>query len=249
MSRSGRSILCAIAAAALAVSSCAGLGRRGAPLPCGDAHLACVPFGGAAPGCELSGKVRIDLPRYRFRGHCRVLHEPGGRLRIDFEHSSLFGALRERLTILVGDSVSIVDDERGRSISGAAALDLVEEGLGERIAPDDILYALLLRSPRCIEMADPSLERRGGGYALRGLWRGREIDLRCDAERGARSFKQRFVRSGRRYILQYEGLLEAGEWRYPRRIRLSREGGSERISIELVDIKSFEPDPAELDAG
>jgi hypothetical protein len=246
---SGKSAICACVAAALAVSSCAVTGRREAPLPCGDAHLDCMPFGASGPGCELAGKVRIDLPRYRFRGLCRILHAPGGRLRIDFEHSSLFGALRERITIFAGDSLAILDDGGGRSMAGEAALDLVAEGLGERIEADDILFALLLAAPRCADMAGPSLERRGGAFELRGGWRGREIELRCDAEKGVRSFKQRFAASGRRYILQYDGLLEAAEWRYPRHIRLSREGGQERISIELVDIKAITPDSLEFEVG
>ncbi len=245
----GRSALCACVAAALAAGSCAFAGRREAPIPCADEHLACLPFGASAPGCELAGRVRIDLPRYRFRGLCRILHGEGGRLRIDFEHSSLFGAVERHLTILAGESLVIHDNGEGSYLAGDSALAAVAGELGARIEPDDILYALLLAFPGCAGISEPSLERRGGDLDLKGLWRGREIVLRCSEREGVRRFEQRFPSSGRRFIIEYEGVLEAGEWRYPRRIRLSREGGPERVSIDLIEIKSVTPDSLELVAG
>ena len=235
-----------VAAAAITASSCAVTGRRAAPVPCADEHLSCLPFGASGPGCEISGRVRIELPRYRFRGLCRVVHAEGGRLRIDFEHSSLFGAVRERITILAGDSLVIYREGGDRSIAGDEALDIVAEGLGERIEADDLLYALLLAFPRCADAAGASLARGGGGYEFRGDWRGREIELRCDGEKGARYFEQRFAGSGRRYILRYEGLVPVGERSYPRHLRLSRDGGPEKISMEVIDIKIIAPDSLEF---
>ena len=50
---------------------------------------------------HIRGRVRIDLPRYRVRGLCTIRSLPGGDLRIDFHHSSLFGSYREDATVFV----------------------------------------------------------------------------------------------------------------------------------------------------
>ena len=197
-------LLSSCVAAAIAAGGCALTGRREAPLECRDEHLACAPFGASAPGCELTGKVRIELPRYRLRGLCRIVHAEGGRLRIDFEHSSLFGAIERRFTIFAGDDLAILDADDGSWVAGDSALAAVAEALGDRVSADEILYALLLASPRCAEMDDPHLTRRGSELVLRGSWRGRLIELRCDEREGVRQFRQRFISSGRRYLLEYE---------------------------------------------
>jgi hypothetical protein len=244
-----RYVLYACVAVALAASSCAFSGRRAVPIPCNDAHLAFLPFGGPAPGCEITGKVRIELPRYRFRGLCRILHDSSGKLRIDFEHSSLFGAIRERVTLISGDSLTIYDHGSGTIIAGDSALAVAAGGLGAPIRPDDVLYALLLAAPRCSEMTAPTLERRVGGITLRGAWRGRDVELRCAEEAGACLFKQCFASAGRCFILKYEGRLAAGGSYYPQRIRLFREDGPERISMEVVAVKVLEPNPMEFLIG
>ncbi len=244
-----RLIPCALAAAALAAQSCAFAGRGAAPVPCNDAHLALLPFAGPAPGCEITGRIRIELPRYRFRGLCRILHDGRGRLRIDFEHSSLFGAIHERITVLAGDSLVIYDHGSGAWAAGDSALAVASEGLGAPVLSDDLLYTLLLAAPRCHDMADPALERRGADLALRGAWRGREVELRCDGDKGPRYFKQCFTYPHRCFILEYEGDVPAGSSRYPRRIRLRREDGPERVSMEVVAVKIVNPDPAEFVIG
>lgn len=230
-----------IAVAAIAIApSCASLGPRRAAAPCDERFDALLAPVKAGDGIEVVGKIRVELPRYRIRGIARIAYSPGeGAARIDFRHSSLFGAVEEDVTLLVGDSLVIYGGESGSYIGNDSSLALVRQETGCEIVPDDILAALLFAPPRCTGMESAAAERGGAEWRLQALWRGRRIEMRGEDERGIAEFKQCFDGDAGCYTMTYGEPAVAAGLSYPRWIRLKREGGPERISFELVDIKAL----------
>ncbi len=179
-----------IAAAIALVQSCASLGPRRAEVPCDERFEASLSPVKPGEGIEVVGTIRAELPRYRIRGIARIAYSPEeGAARIDFRHSSLFGAVEEEVTLLVGDSLVIHEPENGRFIGNDSSLALVREETGCEIAPDDILAVLLFAPPRCAAMESPVAEGGGEDWRLRARWRGRRIEMRGENDRGITEFK------------------------------------------------------------
>ncbi len=191
----------------------------------------------------------MELPQYRIRGLCRILYSPDKLLRIDFRHSSLFGALREDVTVLVGDSLVIYDREEGRYFTGDSSLAVLRRGIGERIEPDDIFYALLLAIPACSELEGREIIEFGSRWELRARWRDRNIMIRGERGKGPREFEQCFAGRGRCYLIRYDSYDSVSGAVYPGRMRLERNSGRERIDFELTDIKEVIPSASMFDPG
>jgi hypothetical protein len=230
-----------IALALIAVAqSCAVFGPRRVEAPCDESFEALLSPAKAADGIEIVGKIRLDLPRYRIRGLMRIAYSPGeGAARIDFRHSSLFGALEEDVTILAGDSLVIYDRESGKYLGNDSSLALVREETGAGIAPDDILIALLLELPRCAEMRSVSIARSGETWRLRADWRDRRIEMRGESGRGAREFRQCFAGGSLCYTISYGKPVVAANLVYPSSIRLRRDNGNGKATFELIELKSL----------
>ena len=195
----------------------------------------------------IVGKVRIELPEYRIRGLCRLIFSPTAGFRIDFSHSSLFGAVREDATVLLADSLTIYDRESGRLLGPDSSLALLRSSVGAAIEPDDIARALLLAVPACAELEEPSLEKKGNLWALRALWRGRRVEVQGRVGEGPRSLRECFSGEERCYLIDYAYARGAKGGGYPQWIRLSREGTSESVTLEVnavttipVSISDFE---------
>ena len=123
----------------------------------------------------MVGKARVDLPRARLRGNCRVIFMPPGSLRIDFRHASLFGAWREDATIVVlGDSLAIVDRERGTILAGDDAIDLVAGHLEAPFSAGDLVVAFLFRA---IGSGDLDVNGARGNLTVRSVGSG-DVDHR-----------------------------------------------------------------------
>jgi hypothetical protein len=215
-------------------------------MPCNERFEALFPSVGDH-GLELVGRMRIDLPQYRFRGLCKMLYAPEEGLRIDFHHSSLFGAVREDVTVLVGDSMIIYDRGQGRLMSKESSREIVDRGIGERIEPRDVLYALLLVVPPCTELGRRSMSESGSRWELRARWRDRDIVIRGERGKGPREFEQCFIADARCLVLQYDSYAPVGGKHYPRRIRLDKEHSNERIDFELSGIREVTVDPSVFD--
>lgn len=236
-------------AVALGAAACAAFGPRPVPSPC-EGRLETL-FPPPTAGVELTGKVRLDLPRYRLRGLCRILSSGEGLLRIDFRHSSLFGAVSEDVTIVAGDALAICDREEGIVFESDSSLAFLRRSVGEAVEPDDLLYALLLAVPRCADMGMPGIEESGSRWKVSAGWRDRRVEIRGKREEGPREFEQCFADGARCFLVSYDRYDPADAFRYPRRIRLSKIGGAERITLELIDIKlvTTSPDMFDLDAA
>jgi len=233
-------LLCvAITAAA---QSCATFGPPRVPAPCDEKFEALFPAIHAGDGLEIVGRMRMDLARYRVRGLLRIIYSPGEHAaRIDFRSSSLFGAVEEDLTLLVGDGLILYDRERGRYFGNDSSLALVEGGIGERITPEDILGVLLFALPRCAELRSPVIEYSLAGWELKGVWRDRPIEMRGEKGAGVKELRLCFPGGKNCYIVRYGDAVTVRSVRYPAWVRLSREKGEGKATFELTEIKEITP--------
>jgi hypothetical protein len=221
------------------VQSCATSGPRRVGAPCDESFEALLSPVRAGEGIEIVGKLRLDLSRYRIRGLARIAYSPGkGVARIDFRNSSLFGAIEEEVTILAGDSLIIFDRESGRYLGNDSSLALVRDQTSGEVAPDDILVALLFAFPRCAEMRSASVARSGEAWRLKADWRNRRIEMRGRQGRGTDEFKQCFAGGTGCFTISYGAPMAVSNLAYPRWVRLRRDNGNEKASLELIEIKA-----------
>ncbi|MCK4538650.1 MAG: hypothetical protein KAV42_07640 [Candidatus Krumholzibacteria bacterium] len=182
----------------------------------------------------ITCKVRIDLPKYRVRGSCRIVRYPDGSLQVDFLHSSLFGSYREDATIYIdGESIVIQDHERGKLYDNETTLSLLEEHFGFRIHTDDIAYLLLLAGPP----VDGGMA--GGGVsgeenADTGDWRGRNLSVTCGENGLPTSLRQCMIAANVCYNTRYGYGKYPG---YPEKIVIENESGPERVALEVTEVK------------
>ncbi len=165
-----------------------------------------------------------------------MIFSPAGDLRIDFNHSSLFGAVREDATLIVRDSLIIYDRESGRLIGADSSLAMLRESIGAAITPGDIVRALLLAVPTCAELEEPRLEIKGDLWTLEAVWRGRRVEMNGKTGEGPRSSRECFSGGGRCYLIDYSYARGAKGVRYPQWIRLSKEGTSESVTLEVTAV-------------
>jgi hypothetical protein len=252
MGTSGRRIatlLVACAATALA-QSCATLGPPRVEVPCDGRFEALISPVSAGAGIEIVGKLRLDLPRYRVRGLARIAFSPqAGMARIDFRHSSLFGAIEEDVTVLAGDSLAMYDRGTGTYVGNDSSLALVRRETGGNVDGRDMLVALLLAAPRCAEMRSVSIAQSGDAWRLKAVWRDRPIEMKGERGRGIREFKQCLSGGSGCYTITYGEPATTGALSYPRWVRLRRDGGSERVTFELIEIKSDTIDTSIFERG
>jgi hypothetical protein len=219
------------------MQSCASVPARLVSRPCDDFVL--QPLPSPRPdtlGVVIVGKVRIELPEYRIRGLCRMVFSPAAGLRIDFSHSSLFGAVREDATLLLGDSLTIFDRESGRIFGPDSSLAMLRESVGAPIGPADVVQALLLAVPACAELDEPRLEKKGDLWTLQALWRGRRLEVKGGDGEGTRSSRECFAGVGRCFLIDYMYARGSKVGAYPQWIRVSREGTGEWVTLEVSSV-------------
>lgn len=186
---------------------------------------------------HIRATVRVDLPQYRVRGPCTIRSTPAGDLRIDFHHSSLFGAYREDATIFIRHGkIAILDRERDAFFGNDSTLCILRDRLDFNVVPGDIANVLLIEHPACPEISSARLHEDADSWRLTGMWRGRHIEIDGNRSGGPTRIRQcvRDVRSCYVITYEYDGGVE-GE--YPSRITVSRENGAARLSLVVRDIE------------
>jgi hypothetical protein len=187
------------------------------------------------PALIAVGRMRIDLPRYRIRGICRVEYDGEDTMSIDFKHSSLFGAYEEdALIMLRGDELIVLDRERNRTFDSDSSVAIIARGIGFDVHADDLLYALLFALPACSEITDPEYSADDAGWSLAGVWRERHIELEGSDGRAVEAFSFCPIDKTDCYKLSYRYSADSV---YPERIILARRGGREKITFDIVDCR------------
>jgi hypothetical protein len=117
------------------------------------------------------GKATVDVDQQRIRGIIRAEFHPGGDVYLDFTSSILFGSQVEDFFLaLSGDTLTIVDRERGDIYQGERAGQFLAEALGMDFDVARILRLAAGGHPACGELRDLSV-RTGvhGETRFRGL--------------------------------------------------------------------------------
>jgi hypothetical protein len=200
---------------------------------------------GESRGVVIVAKTRIDLPKYRLRGICRIRYLPPDNLRIDFEHSSLFGTYREDTSLFIrGRSIEVFDRERGRFFGTDSSKALISEGVGFTLFPDDLIIALALKEPPCDEIDGADLREGDGEWSLTGGWRTRRIAISGRRDVGPSTFRVCVGGSGDCYVVRYSYSDDLPGFRYPSRITLTHENHMERISMVIRKAEREPLDPS-----
>jgi hypothetical protein len=219
------------------MQSCAKYAANWKPIPC-EAEL---PGLIACEVCENSlhirATVRVDLPQYRVRGLCTIRSTPAGDLRIDFHHSSLFGAFREDATIFFRHGkIAILDRERDAFFGNDSTLCILRDHLDFNVVPGDIANVLRFEHPACPEISSVRLSGDTDSWRLTGTWHERHIEIDGKRSGGPTRIKQCARNVTSCYVIAYE-YNRGAEEEYPSRITISRENGSARLSLVVRDIK------------
>jgi hypothetical protein len=217
-----------------------------AELPCDDgvARYLAARHAGRGMGMQIRGSVRIDLPRFRVRGICTIRANPAGDVRIDFHHSSLFGAYREDASVFVRRGrIGILDRERGAFFGNDSTLALLRDYLEFNVMPDDLAYLLLFVDPDCAGITDARFtaesgrREESGDWRLQGSWRDRAIEIEGQAAGEPIRFRQCRSNGTHCYIARYEYSGDDIDCRYPAAVTLESEYGSRRLSMAVRDVR------------
>jgi hypothetical protein len=89
-------------------------------------------FAGAFPRpLEMRGRATFDVDDYRVRGRFELHATASGDAVLEFSGASLLGGRREDVVVsLSGDTLRVLDRERGRFYEGDEAEQLIEDGTG-----------------------------------------------------------------------------------------------------------------------
>lgn len=116
-----------------------------------------------------AGKATFDVEDYRVRGRYRLTVRDRDSLAFEFEGTMLLGGHREDIALsLEGDTLRVLDRERGAFYAGGAVDELIERGTGVRAHWPGAVRAVAGFTPVCTER----LEVRGDGEHASGLMDG-----------------------------------------------------------------------------
>jgi hypothetical protein len=133
---------------------------------------------------RLAGKATFDVADYRVRGRYRLEARGRDALAFEFEGTMLLGGHREDVAVsLEGDTLRVLDRERGAFYAGAAVDDLIERGTGVRGRWAGAVRAVAGFTPECSE----GLELRVGGDPVSGRIDGGTFVLSTDEGRLTRA--------------------------------------------------------------
>lgn len=182
----------------------------------------------------MTGKVRLELPKYRVRGTCRIIYGPEGEMQLDFLHSSLFGSYREEATIYIDDTGMVLyDHQRDVLWDSDSTLALLERHFGFRVYPDDILFILLLMYPDLYYMSYVTDSRE---WHVAGKWRGREVRIRGESGKGPLEFDLCDEVTDVCYRARYRYAESRVFGWYPEKIVFKSKYGTERFSLTLTGL-------------
>jgi hypothetical protein len=106
---------------------------------------------------DMQGHATFDVDSYRVRGRFRMQLAANGDAVLEFAGSTLLGGHREDATLsLSGDTLRVLDRERGRYYEGDEVARMIESGTGTRGA-----WLLALR--RALACGCPGIETVSAG--------------------------------------------------------------------------------------
>jgi hypothetical protein len=133
--------------------------------------------------------------------------------------------------------MAIFDRERGKFFDRDSSLMIIDRHIGFRIYPDDLICALTLTSPDCSTIGSLEMGSSEDEWKLVGEWRGRRIEIRGKEGMGPETFRQCQNDESSCYIISYSSYSEWNGIRFPKRIVLVEENGSQKIALNITDVR------------
>ncbi|HEX6790290.1 MAG TPA: hypothetical protein VF247_03190 [Candidatus Krumholzibacteria bacterium] len=127
---------------------------------------------------EMRGHATFDVDTYRVRGRFQLRLAPGGDASLEFSGATLLGGHREDVAVsLTGDTLRVLDRERGRYYEGADVEEMMANGTR---TPGEWLLGLR----RVLASGCPGVESvRAGEDGLSGSAADGTFDLRAPSGR------------------------------------------------------------------
>lgn len=185
----------------------------------------------------ITGKVRLDLPKYRVKGSCRIFYDGNARLQVDFLHSSLFGSYREDATLYIDEEQIIINDhERDVIWESERSLDVLERHFGFSIFSGDIMTLLLFSEP---DLENKDVAADGDDWKVTGKWHGREVVIKGEKGKGPVEIVLCGSDGTPCYTAKYKYKRWNGTVWYPEKIVFEQKYGPTRFSL---DVSTFATD-------
>ena len=216
-----------------------GCGAKMTAIPVSDADDYDRIFPGLKCGGPLviTGKAKLEFSRYRFRGVFRLEYEEE-TIRIDFDHSSLFGAVKEEASIFIGqEGITVFDQKRAEYYDEAASGELISGAVGGYVLPSDIFLALLLERPRFSELHSIKGSGDDGRWKISGIYKAKEIEFLGEKSTGPVLLKLRDVDDMWGFSVFYSYSEDDKYCGYPKEITIKTDDGSARITLDIVSVK------------
>jgi hypothetical protein len=133
----------------------------------------------------LKGKATVDADQHRFRGKVDVFTPGAGEVTFEFVSTMLFGTQREDFVFSVrGDTMRILDRERGQYFEGEDAEIYLAEALGVEFGVAEALRLTVGGPPPCGAMDEVEVETESdGGFRVSGRSRGASFHVRFSSRR------------------------------------------------------------------
>lgn len=185
----------------------------------------------------ITGKAKLEFSRYRFRGVFRLEYEEE-TVRIDFDHSSLFGAIKEEASIFIGkEGITLFDQKRAEYYDEDASGGLISEAVGGSVLPSDIFLALLLERPSFLGFHSLKASGDDGKWKVSGIYKGREVEYSGEKSTGPLVLKLYDIDDLWGYFVSYSYSEDDRYCGYPKEITIKTEDGSVGINLDIVSIK------------
>jgi hypothetical protein len=157
---------------------------HGGPQACGTLDSLFTSCGFGRP-LTITGHATVDANDYKVRGKVRVETRRPGEAVIEFTSTVLFGHAREDLVFSsVGDTVRIVDRERGAYSEGAEAEEFLAESLDTDLDVRLVLQLALGGRPPCDDLSDVGFRTTSAGSIVcTGMHSGRDFRVVFGADR------------------------------------------------------------------
>lgn len=188
-------------------------------------------------GAEVSGsgRAKIEFENYRFRGKFRFSLE-GENLRVDFIHSSLFGAVHAEGSFFVSpEGMALLDEGEGKLYGNDSCEKLTGRITGAAITPDDIFIGLRFKNPDYTEVDSLYAGVGEGEWRMNGIYGRRRFLLEGNRRGEVRSINI----SGMDGSWSFDVNYGYGDFnRYPDRIVISGRYKPVRIVLDVENFSS-----------
>lgn len=185
-------------------------------------------------GHEASGRLRIDSAEFRVLGTFHIWGRYQDHFRLDVEHTSLMGAHRESSSIVVrGDTLEMVDWERGEYWRRNEALPYLRRVLGIELDPIDLLRVGLWRMPDCDDST--KMRRRGEEVEFSGSWLSGGYSILVKGADPPYPEFWRWGGPGRSFTMKLGNKTSTGRFWYPREVELRDVDEEVTVYLEVRD--------------